>query len=730
MYKRGRRVFLLVSVLLLIGITVIVITGDQGKVIAIPQPQIPFLLQTPKNKAEEAFYSRAVQLADDLKATEPQLGSEILDTRSNFDTQIVLGTEESLSNAFDPRFTFGLILNDISKSKDLNNVELQYFHWGDWTDISHLDDKVVKKDKRECSSFKLILKGKQSEIVEPTTFCFNHKDIPKLLADPELDESFKKRVERARDLPDPSNFHIFQNGGRSSMSNKIIQGKAYLNEFMPPPLSILLLVPDKDFSNPRGIKVSVNQNLSNQKRLKDTPLMQNYIDQYQGSSPVILDVSEQLQALKVDALHTNPVEMPVQLSPQSFVDKSQEILAGFSDNDGELTSIHDKRYMESLKYSLHCEAPPKYFYEAKLIKTENKWPLGAHYDWRFFNGLMHESENLKPVISNLLASWFELTQTYQLTTWVAHGSLLSWYWNGGSFPWDNDIDVQMPIADLHKLSHQFNQTIIVDMGGNDGDQIRYGRYFLDCGTFISHRSRGNGHNNIDARFIDMDTGLYIDITALAASDTLAPNRYAKLGGDTKFPLSMERNQKLNLYNCRNNHFAQLNQISPLTLTYVEGMPAYIPHDYLSLLVTEYQEKSVIEKSFNAMIFIKKLQLWIPKKIIQLFLSKNPEYPQMLVESNQLTRLETREFDHFLTWKDEHFLKFLQYNPTILAEYLVTRNVTAFHREEIKRLESLDGGQSLSNEVKRKFPRLRSDLWNILNKKKQIKKLDKVTDVRG
>ena len=33
-----------------------------------------------------------------------------------------------------------------------------------------------------------------------------------------------------------------------------------------------------------------------------------------------------------------------------------------------------------------------------------------------------------------------------------HGPLLSWYWNGLLFPYDNDIDIQMPIDELVNLA--------------------------------------------------------------------------------------------------------------------------------------------------------------------------------------------------------------------------------------------------------------------------------------
>merc|ERR1712227_18590 len=166
-------------------------------------------------------------------------------------------------------------------------------------------------------------------------------------------------------------------------------------------------------------------------------------------------------------------------------------------------------YKQSLEYSLAETNPPKYFKEAKILKKEANWAHGGHYDWRFFAGLINFTDRQPPVLHGLLQAYLKFANANNITTWVAHGSLLSWYWNGVAFPWDNDIDVQMPIQDLHRLSREFNQSMIVDLGGESDQEVRYGRYFLDCGTFISHRTAGKGNNNIDARFIDVDTGFYI-----------------------------------------------------------------------------------------------------------------------------------------------------------------------------------------------------------------------------
>ena len=46
-----------------------------------------------------------------------------------------------------------------------------------------------------------------------------------------------------------------------------------------------------------------------------------------------------------------------------------------------------KRLLSSIKYSVDCKDPPKYFYEAKYVKAMKENWSGEHYDWRFYNGL-------------------------------------------------------------------------------------------------------------------------------------------------------------------------------------------------------------------------------------------------------------------------------------------------------------------------------------------------------
>ena len=60
---------------------------------------------------------------------------------------------------------------------------------------------------------------------------------------------------------------------------------------------------------------------------------------------------------------------------------------------------------------------------------------GEHYDWRFYNGLtIHNAQQQSIILHRLLKNYLKFTQSNNLITWIAHGSLLSWYWNGINFP--------------------------------------------------------------------------------------------------------------------------------------------------------------------------------------------------------------------------------------------------------------------------------------------------------
>jgi hypothetical protein len=85
------------------------------------------------------------------------------------------------------------------------------------------------------------------------------------------------------------------------------------------------------------------------------------------------------------------------------------------------------------------------------------------------------------------------------------------------------------------------------------------------------RSRGDGMNIIDARWIDIRNGLYIDITGLSELDPI---------------------NNPGIVSCKNDHNYRLADLYPMRESMFEGVPARIPYAYDKLLVEEYQEKAL------------------------------------------------------------------------------------------------------------------------------------------
>jgi hypothetical protein len=77
-------------------------------------------------------------------------------------------------------------------------------------------------------------------------------------------------------------------------------------------------------------------------------------------------------------------------------------------------------------------------------------------------------------------------------------------------PWDYDADVQVTEADMYFLAAYYNMTIYYYKYG----AMEEGRFFqLEVNPYFKHRDQDDQSNVIDGRWIDMQNGLYIDITA-------------------------------------------------------------------------------------------------------------------------------------------------------------------------------------------------------------------------
>ncbi|KAI0142445.1 LicD family-domain-containing protein [Hypoxylon sp. NC0597] len=265
------------------------------------------------------------------------------------------------------------------------------------------------------------------------------------------------------------------------------------------------------------------------------------------------------------------------------------------------------------------QQPPKYFHEAG-----GSLELG-HYDARYFKGeVPYEAHG--PALRHLIRSWLATARGLgvETETWLAHGTLLGWWWSGRVMPWDYDLDVQMPTATLAYLGRHFNRTLhdyrfpvgddgdgaglgeggrrsLVAGDGEDGgcgDRNNTGEtydgyvnktYLLDVNPHHTDVGRGNGHNIIDARWIDVSNGLFIDITGLAERDPAGSP---------------------GVWSCKNAHKYRTAELYPVRHTEFEGVPASVPYAFDKILTDEYGSKSLVNTEWAGHHWAPELKEWV------------------------------------------------------------------------------------------------------------------------
>ncbi|KAI8943614.1 hypothetical protein NX059_001603 [Plenodomus lindquistii] len=186
----------------------------------------------------------------------------------------------------------------------------------------------------------------------------------------------------------------------------------------------------------------------------------------------------------------------------------------------------------------------------------------------------------------MIRAYLNFFRENNLDTWIAHGTLLGWWWNGKRLPWDYDLDTQVADVTLHHLGEVYNQTKYRYTSA-DGKVQR--DFLLDVNPWIWERERGDGANIIDARWIDMRNGLFIDITGLSE---IHPDTHP------------------GIWSCKNYHMYRTTELYPMRETMFEGVRAKVPYDYDKILIDEYQEKALIETNFNGHRWDMELREWV------------------------------------------------------------------------------------------------------------------------
>ncbi|KZF20644.1 hypothetical protein L228DRAFT_175998 [Xylona heveae TC161] len=241
----------------------------------------------------------------------------------------------------------------------------------------------------------------------------------------------------------------------------------------------------------------------------------------------------------------------------------------------------------------------KYFFEAGDGDILN------HYDRRFFKNQLSYDERADTLL-HMVRAYLITFRKMGIETWIAHGTLLGWWWNGQMLPWDWDLDTQVSGATLDYLGDNLNYTTHNYVSEDKKVQRQY---FLDVNPWAIERTRGDGNNVIDARWIDVRNGLYIDITGLSETHPdIAPG----------------------IWSCKNYHRYKTTDLYPMRESIFEGVPALIPYNYDKILVEEYQHKAMSLTHYEGHTWNATLKHW----------AKDPEEEKK--ENNKRNRLGRRQ----------------------------------------------------------------------------------------
>lgn len=225
--------------------------------------------------------------------------------------------------------------------------------------------------------------------------------------------------------------------------------------------------------------------------------------------------------------------------------------------------------------------PTKYFHEAKF---------DGHYDGRFASTRLANENDRHDRLVSLVQTYISTMQDIGAETWIMHGTLMGWWWNREIMPWDSDVDVMVPETSMDHLADYYNMTVhhFKLPGVADGRD-----YLLEVNPNCRNGSVDDDQNRIDARWIDTDSGLFIDIT------TLRHNKTAEAEGISGAMM------------VKDTHHYMYDDIFPLRDSSFENLPVKVPFAYAELLREEYGAASLTRTEFEKHRFDEEKNEWIP-----------------------------------------------------------------------------------------------------------------------
>ena len=224
--------------------------------------------------------------------------------------------------------------------------------------------------------------------------------------------------------------------------------------------------------------------------------------------------------------------------------------------------------------------PPKHFHESNSCD---------HCDARYGERPISHIDRHRG-LSALTRAYLSTMEDIGVETWLMHGSLLGWFWNRKIMPWDTDVDVQITEKSMQHLADYYNMS--VHHFNLPGSKMGHD-YLLEINPNWADPSSSDVNNKIDGRWVDMESGLYVDMTTL------------------RWDRQSEARGREGAMMCKDGHRYEHKDIFPLRDSLFEGAPARVPFAYANVLTEEYGASSLTDTIYKQHRYDADSQEWVP-----------------------------------------------------------------------------------------------------------------------
>ena len=265
----------------------------------------------------------------------------------------------------------------------------------------------------------------------------------------------------------------------------------------------------------------------------------------------------------------------------------------------------EKVHLQRLRQCQEAGGEAMFFFPINYLENDRS-RSGDHTNFPFFQSVVDVARR-RAEIHHMMRSYAKFMRQAGYQYWVFSGNAISWYFNGNNMPWDDDIDVRMSAKEMDRMTITHNATLVLE-DPEEGD----GMYYFYVSPWFGKETRLGNH--IDARFIDVRRGLYIDITCLyeasmkSTEDILKQEHLFDFWGVEPDRRQDYLQQHTVLCDKNNNWFWE-DHFRDQFRTLFEGTMVHMPYHYAEVLKYSYGEDVLRNPDFNGFRFFPEVGLW-------------------------------------------------------------------------------------------------------------------------